>query len=195
MGAKRALTRQQRQIKEMHEQGLAYYEIAESLGKRSDHVAHTFERLNIIIPDGDRQACRLRAVERATKTEAQLNEELRPFGFEYVSGYAGCDSKVRIRCLKCGAEIERYYNFTRKEPRHYCPECQRIEGERRKARQQQERINNRELQRQAKSEQLELRIAVCKQCGRPFVQTRGGQAFCSERCRKTALNRRKDRRL
>ncbi|MBR3240485.1 MAG: HNH endonuclease [Oscillospiraceae bacterium] len=189
-------------VRQQRISGRSMKDIAIDLGISENGVLYICAKVGCrgVMADPEETARRQRAASRATgdklmKTPEQINLELRPFGFEYVSGYAGCDSKVRIRCLKCGAEIERYYNFTRKELRHYCPECQRIEGERRKARQQQERVNRQELQRQAKSEQLELRIAVCKQCGRPFVQTRGGQAFCSERCRKTALNRRKDRRL
>lgn len=133
---------------------------------------------------------------RLRKTEAQLNEELRPYGFEYVSGYEGCDSMVKLRCLKCGAEIERNYNFVRtKHKTHPCPECQRIEREQRKARDRQRSENRREIRRQLKAEQLELSFCICKQCGQPFVQTHGKQAFCSDRCRKAYANRRKDRRL
>lgn len=136
------------------------------------------------------------ASKRLMKTEAQLNDELRPFGFEYVGGYEGCDSKVKLRCLECGAEIERFYSFTRnKNIHHFCPECERIAREARKASERWEQQHVKALRKISAAEQLELRLSVCKQCGQPFVQTQGKQLFCSERCRKSATNRRKDHRL
>lgn len=131
---------------------------------------------------------------RLMKTDEQLNEELRPFGFEYISGYEGCDSKVKIRCLKCGTDLERWYSFTRKEPHHYCPECQRIESVHRKARRRWHEAHQQELQKQAASKQIELRLAFCAECGQPFVVGKRSR-YCSTECAKRRANNHKDRRL
>lgn len=197
-GISKALTPKQRTIKELAEAGQKYYEIAEALNERGDYVIVTLNKLGFSVTAEDRaESLRLKA-ERQKKTTEQLNDELRPFGFEYVSGYKGCDSKVRIRCLKCGHERELWYSFTRKRDRldyNLCPECERIAREERKASERWKREHVEALRKISAAEQLTLRFGVCKQCGQPFVQTHGSQAFCSDRCRKTSVNRRKDRRL
>ena len=153
-----------------------------------------------VMADKTETAKRRKAAARAygdklLKTTDQLNDELRPFGFEYVSGYTGCDSRVRIRCLTCGSEIERYYNFTRRKTNTACPECERRGVERRRDAKKLAAVRDRELRVIDTSKQVELRLASCELCGRPFLLGHGSQMYCSDRCRHRSINRRKDHRL
>lgn len=181
--------------------GRSMKSIADELGMTENGVRYICEKVGcrgVMVSleawyENSRRASR-ETGKRLMKTDAQLNEELRAFGFEYVSGYKGCDSKVRIRCLKCGTELERWYSFTRQEPHHFCPECQRIESERRKSRKRWLKAHQQELQKQETAKQIELRLGVCAECGHPFIK--GDRTrYCSTACAKRRANNHKDRRL
>ena len=191
-------------VREQRLKGRSMKSIAEELGKTEGCISAICRKMGcsgvMVSPESyqehQREAARKTGL-RLRKTEAQINQELAAYNLEYISGYENCDSLVRVRCIKCGHEMQRNYNFTRKDPKHViaCPECERIEREKAKARDKALRAHGLALQRIQKAKQVELCVSTCRQCGQPFIQDTKYKNFCSERCRKSATNRRKDRRL
>lgn len=195
--------RQQRNewVRQQRISGRSMKDIAIDLGISESAALYICAKVGCrgVMADTEETARRQRVASRATgdklmKTPEQINLELRPFGFEYVSGYTGCDSRVRIRCLTCGSEIERYYNFTRKKTNTACPECERREVERRCDAKKLAAVRDRELRVIDTSKQMELRLASCELCGRLFLPG-DRYKYCSAECFHKATNRKKDRRL
>lgn len=195
--------RQQRNewVRQQRLNGKSMGEIAKDLRMTEGGVRYICKNVGCLGKMVDRDAERrhqLRAskasADKLRKTTDLLNAELRPFGFEYVSGYTGCDSRVRIRCLTCGSEIERYYNFTRKKANTACPECERRDVERRRDAKKLAAVRDRELRVIDASKQMELRLASCELCGRLFLPG-DRYKYCSAECFHKATNRKKDRRL
>lgn len=91
--------------------------------------------------------------------------------------------KLTLRCKACGHEFTHAksgYNhcFT-------CPECAAREIERQRA----EKKYARQQQIEAAREWLVSTPRICKECGETFYSEYEGAAYCSDRCRKTARNR------
>jgi len=194
MGMPKALTPRQRTIHDMAEAGYKYYEIAEELGEPTKAVRVTLNRLGFSVTDADKDACRNRAIEKITKTVDEINAELRPLGFEYVSGYTGCDAHVIVRCLKCGSEIKRNYNFVRarRSSMCSCPVCLQMERDDKRKAEQAEREKRqalKEMRQIERAKQIELPMAVCSQCGRLFIPQHGKQTLCSDECRRRARSK------
>lgn len=188
-------------VRQQRISGRSMKDIAIDLGISESAVLYICAKVGCrgVMADSKETARRQRAASRATgdklmKTPEQINLELRPFGFEYVSGYAGCDSRVRIRCLKCGTEVERYYNFTRGQKNTTCPECARRAAEIRQDVRRAAAVQRKELEKIKRSEQVELHFKTCKECGRLFVES-GRRSYCSDACAKRGANCHKDRRL
>lgn len=129
------------------------------------------------------------------KTKALLGT----YGFEYVSGFDGCLSKIKIVCLTCGAETEIIADSIRERHKTTCPNCKRLEKE--KTRQQAElqkarkdliKALNKVLKQKEKEleEKIPLSETKCKYCGKMFVPKNRGNKVCP-----TCKNSRKDRRF
>lgn len=147
---------------------------------------------------------------RSHKAEQRIIEKAAERGFEYLGGYENKTGRVRIRCLKCGHEIERAV-YTIKEGKTFCPECkkaetrERRESERRQRKAEQEqKTKEREAERIKKnplglsSYQIEREkkldeVFACKVCGkeytpRLYIESTGGTTYsnpgyCSKECR------------
>lgn len=123
---------------------------------------------------------------------AKINEHP---GVEYAGGYSGCDGRLWIRCLNCGAEWEQSYVTIRKGGPVNCPECLAREEEHRNTLQRLEREAERiermmasvragieKAKRRAAAE--DAKIHRCPICGKPTIER-----CCSSACQKTYANR------
>lgn len=147
---------------------------------------------------------------RSRKGEQRIIEKAAERDFEYLGGYENKNSRVRIRCLKCGHEIERTVDAI-KDGKTFCPECKKAETRerqdverRRKKAEQEQKIKEREAERIKKnplglsSYQIEKEkkldeVFACKVCGkeytpRQYIESTGGTTYsnpgyCSKECR------------
>jgi 5-methylcytosine-specific restriction endonuclease McrA len=100
--------------------------------------------------------------------------------FEYVDGYTGCESRIRIRCLKCGSVVEKNAQMLRKEKNVTCTECRRIAKKKAKILlREQKHIENEETKRAAEAEKQNRLWRVCLYCGEEFKGERANKKYCS----------------
>lgn len=117
------------------------------------------------------------------EAEKQIAKRLLEFGLEYLGGYTGKDSKVRVRFLRCGHEAMRSLYFLKTASMPVCKECAKQEAD-----------LQREKRKREKHESNK-RIAVCDVCGGKFITYNPQQKRCSSKCSHAFKNRKKDRRL
>lgn len=101
--------------------------------------------------------------------------------WDYIDGYINDNSKVRLRCKKCGNIIERWASSVRQYNDYICEQCiisNRLEKKKNK---QLQKEYKRQCHNLLKSEQLSF--FICKHCGNLFVGTGNQKTFCSKRCR------------
>lgn len=136
---------------------------------------------------------------------------LQLYGYEYISGYKNCESKVKVRCLKCGNVFEYGYhnlmNICKGQSNHKktvaCPNCYELSKDHTKDIQkllekQNKRltyqISNRDKQFKLISKYLRKNtkhICKCSNCGSQFINDKDIK-YCSKKCRSRYLQRRKD---
>jgi len=112
----------------------------------------------------------------------QLNENPAIELVEYV------DYKTaQVRCTKCGTEYR--WGFWSRDADEPCPHCreqqlnaERIARERKQYEREQQRIAAREWRLSVPR--------ICVECGEPFYSEHEGAAYCCDRCRRRARNRR-----
>lgn len=110
--------------------------------------------------------------------------------FVYLSGYKNKESRIRIRCNKCGCESElTYHHLTTAKSK--CRYCDSKEIERKTKRIQKERAKIIKAWNRPSGKQMTMR--VCKECGAVFIDSRKG--YCSDKCKRKRINRNKDNRL
>lgn len=206
-GLPKRLTEFQRKVKTLREEGLCAVEIARRLNKKSKQVIVTAKAIGM--PFTKEESKRSKNLQRnqfykeSEKEKKEYVEAFLPEGFSYVSGYVDSDHKVIIRCNTCGKEFERSMITIRHKREIICPHCfealmaqkkaSKLEEE---ALRRQEEIRKRTEEFWAQSfEQKEFSISSCKECGAPFVKAKHNSVFCSDECRRKAMNRRHDRRL
>lgn len=116
-------------------------------------------------------------------------------GFEYVSGYSGWDSRVKVRCKKCGTVTERSW-ITIRNGVASCEECEKVELLRRKEQRQAELQRQRTERQQSKLESKRIReeqkrlerIKICPVCGKETSRRK----YCSDKCCDKAMNKKKE---
>lgn len=114
--------------------------------------------------------------------------------YEYVSGYAGNDALVVVRCLECGAEQEVSSQCVRRGRIAKCKSCFALATEK-KATEQEALMAARRVAAKAEQDKRraikeEQRLAarsmqhtyVCVECGEGFASTRAGKKYCSKLC-------------
>lgn len=153
---------------------------------------------------------------RRREGEQRIIEKAAERGFEYLGGYDNKTSRVKLRCLKCGHEIERTGDAI-KDGKTFCLECkkaetrERRESERRRRKAEQEKkTKEREAERIKKnplglsSYQIEKEkkldeVFTCKVCGkeytpRQYMESEGltlfsNVGYCSHECKRKAANK------
>jgi len=124
-------------------------------------------------------------------------------GFEYIGGYENCESKIKIRCLKCGNILKRNAQILRKNKKVQCPKCLKIKHDLEikhklllKERDRQKRIARtveKEQGRIKRAKELKRPIP-CKNCGELFSREWFNQKYCSKECARNFGNRRRETR-
>lgn len=125
--------------------------------------------------------------------------EQRQTGVEYAGNYTGTDGTVDLRCTCCGNVFTRSWVTVR----HKNIRCDACYGK--SLREKEEARAAEKAARQAEEEKArwnramenatQLTFKVCKECGNIFVPEGNVKTYCSDKCRKRALNNHKDRRL
>lgn len=150
-----------------------------------------------------------------TETISRYCEEC---GFAYVGGYSGAESRIKLRCLTCGTEIERSMISVRHR-NIACPQCSTQKDIARIARKSMTAEWNRIIQQKNDAEKIMRRLAkrehderqaslnsafskywiyephICKCCSREYRPIETGynsKNYCSERCQKRLYDRKQD---
>lgn len=137
-----------------------------------------------------------------TRTEQQVREyvKCKAPNIEYVRGYTNSESKATFRCKECGHEFDRYFSALRGKKNIRCEECYQRELEHIRIKKKQEAERNKYIKDQQtqvakwnKAIQSQLGFKTCKECGRIYADEKS--CYCSDKCRKKSLNRKKDKRI
>lgn len=115
----------------------------------------------------------------------------------YYYGYINSESKVKLKCNKCGNIFERYASCVRKNKKIRCYKCEKMAT---KTRKEQEKINrfkqkkkekeaiklSKEIDRLSRSKQLIIK--QCKQCDSFFITDNPSKIYCNHECCKRYHN-------
>ena len=168
-------TEKARQIAELIGQGMTYREIERITGSDQHNVRKICLRMGIAYTDEAKRAEQLERV----KSTVQL------LGFNYVGGYTNNLSRITLRC-KEGHTFERLWTSVNIDRSTMCPECRRLEAERKATKRAAEAEANRLKSKTLKGKQRTF--TVCPVCGAMVLSGK----YCSEQCRNRAENKGKD---
>lgn len=129
--------------------------------------------------------------------EAKYREQVEVAGLEYLGGYTNCDGYVNVRYPLCGHEGRLSCVTLRQRnlilPCAVCEEEQHQRAvedrERQKAEVREAARLEREARKAAVKAERDARRNVCKVCGTEFRPDHFGNHYCSDLCRKKAINR------
>ncbi len=99
----------------------------------------------------------------------------------YYSNYINSESKVKLKCNKCGNIFERYASCVRKNVTIRCFECEKINTQKRKNYIKIQKNTAKELNKKANRllNNKQLLISICLQCNKMFI---GNNKYCSKEC-------------
>lgn len=111
---------------------------------------------------------------------------------EYYSDYIDSESKVKLKCNKCGNIFERYASSVRKNKKIRCFECEKIDTQRKRQKEKHIKEYNKYVEKEMKKaiNSKQLTLSICKQCGDLFI---GNTLYCSKKCRDRGHSNKKDR--
>lgn len=141
------------------------------------------------------------------KTLQKHIAKLNQYGFDYLDGYEGNKSAMRIRCRKCGnirTVTGDYLGRKPKEGRYHAIVCDECVKANTRSKQEQLRLAKKQ-ERKALSERRkaiknliasinkishpkEVYVVKCKQCGNTFETQRKDKVYCSDICSKRYHN-------
>lgn len=160
-------------VRRMKEFGCTSKEISKFLNlQKAWSVKYYCHIHRILLPEG-KGMCQ-------KKTDREVAERIHDVtegSLEYVSGYDGRDSKIRVRCTTCGAVFERTcHNITGRHSSGcpHCRELKRQEREREKERKAEERRRKRELREQERKKKPH----PCPVCGTMTTRPK----YCCKAC-------------
>ncbi len=200
---------------EQAEEVAAYYaeghsvrETAEKFGVSLSQVMSKTKRERITNGRDFADAWKESNRDRSKAAETRFAERLLSLGFVYVGGYTSKESRVRIRCAKCGAEYERVARDIGKKYTPVCRECQkrqtietikrkRAEAAEKKKQRPKKQISPMEAYHIEREKKLD-EVCVCKICGKEYtprqyvhsakLKTYSNPGVCSVECQKRNLN-------
>lgn len=203
------LSRRQREVKELREQGFCCVEIADKLGMDRKNVRVIANKINMPFSEEEKaRSIRLGAEKGLRNQYGSAEDRARHSrdyiskhhpGFEYISGYIGTDKPMELRCKECGNTFIRSAISLRKHRSTQCPFCvenlreqKRKDADLRKIEKKQQAEEQKKLQFWNQSfEQGSL--SICPECGSAFY---GRRKYCSNKCTQKACNaRQKDKRI
>ena len=168
------------------DEAAAFYAEGHSVKETAERFGITKSQVNNLaakrqISNGRAGALKEHINSRKVEAEKRIAKILPEFGLEYLGGYAGSKNKVRVKCLRCGAEYERTASFIYSKTIPGCIECKKRETK-----------DKERAMRQAEHEKRK-RVAVCDVCGKEFTTYNPQQKRCSTECSRAFLS--KDNRL
>lgn len=207
-GLPKRLTKLQKTIKSLREEGKCSIEIEEEVGISSKSLSVIIRKIGMPFTEEEKRKAKWLTGNQFTKrTEEEKKDYVESFlgnGFSYVSGYKDCESMVTIKCEKCGTVFDRSMVAIRHKQKTTCPECARREKQK-KEKERKKLAAEKEEKRKERQEQKErerltrIRVVVCEECGTPFITVSKNRVCCSKECSKKRLNRlssiRKDKRI
>lgn len=184
------LSTEQKEIIELRKQGLGFRVIEKTLGLKPDK-AKGFSRTKWFKENHPKLTGYMyqQGLELTQKTIEERIKEGYP-EFEYVGGYEGCESKIKIRCLKCDRVSEKNAQFLRKEKNLTCRECPKAQKEQRRIQREKERAERALIAQQKK--EPKIKTLSCKECGTKYETTKNKPGYCTEECKKRFTNRYKE---
>lgn len=170
-----------KQVVELAKEGLSQRKISKELNITRSEVRKIFRDNNIITKAMYNARVSSMSVEDRAKEFAKRLKQ-KDNTKEYYSGYIDGDSRVKIKCLKCGSIYEVGANIVRtKHNQIYCQSCASLKAEKKR----QKRIAKAEQRNRIKRAKTQLEFSqqltfkVCEQCGTLFV---GDNKYCSRKC-------------
>ncbi len=117
---------------------------------------------------------------------------------EYVSGYINGDSRVKIRCLRCGTVYEVGANIVRcnTKAKIQCRGCSKLEVQKKQDKKKKElAIRAEQKNRKTKANKLlnnskQIVFSICENCGELFI---GNTKYCGKICSTKHHQREKSR--
>ena len=170
----------------------------EECGK--EFVAPSYSNQKFCSADCERKANREKAKNNTDADDSHVQAVLDRYHpeFEYVGGYAGSESRVDIKCRKCGTVRSISYVVVRHKKKIVCPYCDQEERERaRQIREAEEKEKSRiqkivkEFNRPVKkTEQIQMK--TCPECGAFYFSTKPICKDCTIARQTRVANRKKD---
>jgi len=201
----RQLTPLQRTVKELREEGNCCVEIAEKTGLDPSQIRHIVDAIGMPFAEdevrrsialGKQKAVAIQhgSLDERVEKQRQFVEDNYP-GWEYVDGFTASDGFMTLRHKPCGTVVKKSSVTIRHKKGIKCPIC--AERERKRAAEEKQRLlkmerEQRRLERIDRKQYTQITFRTCEQCGNLYV---GVGKYCSEQCRKRAINRRHDRRI
>lgn len=185
--------------------GHSVKETAEQFGITEGQVNNLARRRGLTNGKDFREA---RSEYQLRDTEEKLSKLLSEKWFEYVGGFSGKESKVKIRCCACGTDFDRSYDYVRRK-NPVCPTCERnrkdqekAEHEAQKKRCAEQKALQREIEKQFnptighyERQRLDYlnKVGTCEICGKRYtvmdyvfscgLKYARDSGVCSQKCR------------
>ena len=178
---------------EMVRAGESCYAIADRLGVSHSTVSTWAREVGIRRGKGGGCAARNNAARSSKAAPERMTRVRDAIGERFEVVRETRKNWFLLRCRECGHEFERFVDL------HYqtkCPECQRRESEQRRAEREAERMER--DGKRALMQRLVNILAyehVCTECGSRFRSANSSQLYCSEKCRKRARWKRREKSL
>lgn len=203
-GLSKQLTPTQQKVKELRLEGKLSAEIAAELGIDTKRISALAKVVGLPFTD-EEKARNKKFGHTKTDSEAKARVEMLAPGFDYVGNYTGCDGRVDIRCKVCGRVSNKSMISIRSPKTKDGVVCEYCKAEQRaiaKAEKEQEaelkaelKATERELFKLRKAKQLWMEVATCEQCGEPYLYIGRRSKYCSDDCKRIAINRKHDKRI
>lgn len=164
----------------MARSGLSYYDIERNLGVSRQTVSKWAKEHGMVRGKGGGCAAKANAERAAKAAPARMDRVRDAIGgrFEIVE-----ETKPKwfvLKCRSCGHEFERHVDLSYLTT---CPECRRIESEKREEARKIEREAEAKRSLMQKIVNILAYEHICPSCGRRFRDANPSKLYCSSRCR------------
>ena len=203
-GLKKRPTKKQAKIIELRKQGKCCVEIVDELGISRRNLYSAVKALGMpFSPDEVQRSIKLgaeKAVLRQVGTTEERKNKQRKFfvekhpDWDLMDGWLFGDGDVKIRHNSCGNVIDKSATAARSSTTLICTYCKEETKKRQEEAQRQKQAEKERAFWSQEFKQSELSFSECAYCGAGFIPKKGS-IYCSDECRKRAINRSHDRRI
>lgn len=192
------LTKKQKKLKELRESGLCCSEIADILGMRCNNVRQAVNNIGMSFTEIEKKYSQRLGHIKKNGSIDDRKEKSREYietkfpEWEYLSGFISSDDFLKLRCRKCGTELEKSAVSARHAKTLVCSTC--IEQSKSL------KIQNKQMQKmlafwEHDFIQASFGFKTCTECGNLFFPENKRQQCCSSKCRKRRQNRKREHRI